>query len=526
MKTRSLLKGAGLAMLYLFPLFAIFLAPGQRGLYHQVMPITSLTRGALLDLLLLTLLLGAWFAWLSVMKSALLRRLLWLPAIFVTTLVAERGVAEFFRDINTAFQLPGWAASVPWFVLAIAVVLLLFARESYDSVTKAAEVFLMSAGIAALVVILPRLVYMCFNHAPPEQAFFSHSVSHPWSPGEPRVIWLLFDEFSYDQAFNHPQSGIDLPAFTALKRESVSFSQLAPAGILTQYVLPSLFMGEPVSDITSNHRGELLWRSNAQKPWRRFDPQMTVFGAARDQGWSTGVAGWYNPYCRFLATVLDRCYWTYQEFAGGSRFNRLSSERSAFENARDALPLVPQIENALDRTTSSLVHRSDYQRVLQQANLLVQDMNIRFVFVHLPVPHPPGIYPDPLNGGRADYLGNLVLADRTLAELRAAIAKTAASANTILIVSSDHSWRVQMWRSTADWTRAEQHASKGRFDPRPITLVHFPGQTQQNALSIDRPENALVIHKLLLGIFAGKIRTVGDLNDVLERKTSAAGSTT
>ena len=51
MKTQPWLEGGGLAMLYLLPLIAIFLAPEQNGFYHQIMPVTSLTRGALIDLL-------------------------------------------------------------------------------------------------------------------------------------------------------------------------------------------------------------------------------------------------------------------------------------------------------------------------------------------------------------------------------------------------------------------------------------------------------------------------------------------
>ena len=58
MKTQPWLEGGGLAMLYLLPLIAIFLAPEQNGFYHQVMPVTSLTRGALIDLLVVGFFFG------------------------------------------------------------------------------------------------------------------------------------------------------------------------------------------------------------------------------------------------------------------------------------------------------------------------------------------------------------------------------------------------------------------------------------------------------------------------------------
>ncbi len=505
-KTRPWLQGAGLAMLYLLPLIAIFLTPTQDGLYHQAMPITSLTRGALLDLLALGLLVGAGLAWLNTVTSSLLRRLLWIPILFVTAWCAERGVAEYMRNLAIGRRPPDWAAHIPWFVLALALVLLLFARRYYDIAVAAAEVFLISAGIAAATVILPRLVIASFNHAPPEQASFTHPVRQPWHAGEPRVIWILFDELSYRQAFEHPQPGIDLPAFNRLKQESVTFSRLAPVGILTKLAIPSLFLGQPISQVRSNRQAALLWRSSPDAGWQGFNPNSTIFAAARLRGWSTGVAGWYNPYCRILASTLDWCYWTNQEFAGGGRFSRLSSQRSALENARNGLPFMTQIDDAWHHTPSSQSHKGDYQSVLKQAMLLIKDEDIRFAFIHLPVPHPPGIFPDPthLGAGREDYLGNLVFADLALAQLRAAIAATSAASDTTLIVSSDHSWRVQIWRGGPGWTTAEEHASNGGvFDPRPVLMVHFPQQT--TAEQIDRPESAMIVHSLLLDLIQGKV---------------------
>jgi hypothetical protein len=507
-KTRLWLQGGGLAMLYLLPLIAYFLSPSQNLFYHQVMPITSLTRGVVLDLLLMALVLGAGFAWLRRIQSLFLRRVLWLSALFVTAFVTERGLVDVLQNVSIGFNLPTWAEQFPWIVLAAAVPLLLFAPRYYDLVTKATEVFLMSAGIATLFVVLPQLLYACFNHAPAEQASFVHAVSQPWRPGEPRIVWVLFDELSYDQVFEHRQPDIDLPAFASLRQESVSFSHLVPMGDQTELVIPSLFLGQPIYQLKSNRQGAMLWLSSPEKSWERFPPEDTVFAAAQRQGWGTGVAGWYNPYCRILVSVLDRCYWTHREFAFGGRFNRLSSRRSVWGNARDGLPLVPQIENAWHHTPANQSHRLDYRSVLREAKSLISDENIRFAFIHLPVPHPPGIFADPAQsvGRREDYLGNLILADQALAQLRAAIAKTSAASNTILIVSSDHSWRVSTWRGAPGWTKAEERATSGGvFDPRPVLMVRFPGQNTPK--QVDRPQSEMIVHDLLLDLIAGKVRT-------------------
>ena len=39
----------------------------------------------------------------------------------------------------------------------------------------------------------------------------------------------------------------------------------------------------------------------------------TIFQQALADGYETGIAGWYNPYCRILPSVLDRCFWRYRD---------------------------------------------------------------------------------------------------------------------------------------------------------------------------------------------------------------------
>jgi len=45
--------------------------------------------------------------------------------------------------------------------------------------------------------------------------------------------------------------------------------------------------------------------------WQRVEEHDTVFQDALNLDYSTAVAGWYNPYCRVLPDVLDRCFWTF-----------------------------------------------------------------------------------------------------------------------------------------------------------------------------------------------------------------------
>src|ERR1700749_2329291 len=75
---------------------------------------------------------------------------------------------------------------------------------------------------------------------------------------------------------------------------------------------------------------------------------------------------------------------------------------------------------------------------------------------------------------KGTYLDNLVFADSVLGNLLTVVQKTSAVSQTIVIVSSDHSWRTNMWRDTDLWSEEEERASKGKFDSRPVLLIHFP----------------------------------------------------
>ena len=46
-----------------------------------------------------------------------------------------------------------------------------------------------------------------------------------------RIVWLLFDELSYDQAFDHRFPGLAMPAFDQLKSESVVVQRSKAGGL-------------------------------------------------------------------------------------------------------------------------------------------------------------------------------------------------------------------------------------------------------------------------------------------------------
>ena len=304
-----------------------------------------------------------------------------------------------------------------------------------------------------------------------------------------RVIWIVLDELSYRQVYEHRAAGLSLPAFDALAAESVVFTNVQPTAMFTEVAIPSLLTGKTLSGIDTPARGwPLLLRDPASGKWGAMQQRDTVFGDAQRMGDRTGVAGWYVPYCRLLPEVLDRCTWSsrFWELGGG-----MFAGESMWWNAEQ--PILRQLgyvfHLAHGRTwdtepVETPYHIEDYKLLLGATDSLLQDRSIQFVYLHMPVPHPGGIYNRhthsfELTGYHSSYLDNLALADEYLAHVRAELEAAGEWDSATVLVMGDHSWRYHIrWNKLPDWTAAEQAASdNGRFDPRPAYLVKLPGET-------------------------------------------------
>ncbi|MCL6465070.1 MAG: hypothetical protein K6T49_11165, partial [Acidobacterium ailaaui] len=89
--------------------------------------------------------------------------------------------------------------------------------------------------------------------------------------------------------------------------------------------------------------------------------------------------------------------------------------------------------------------------------------------------------------------------------------------HTILIVSSDHSWRVGMWKmNNTTWTKEEERASGGKFDPRPVLMVHFPDETTGETIA--QPFAEIKTRQLIDAMLQGQLHSPQDLDRWLATK--------
>jgi hypothetical protein len=502
-------------MPYMWPL----LSPYRYALYHSFHPLSSIIWAMLLDLIVISGLAALLFFYLE-RRGSMDRSLIW-------ALIAAR-IAAGLAQVNSANQrqtLRHITMEIAFGLTLLTCLALRWMRPRvYEQMAKAFAILLLLAGLSTFWIV-PELFYLALRQRAPEAVLADASPGRDLTaqsadiePGG-RIVWLVFDELSYDQTFEHRFPGLNLPAFDRLKDASFLFQNLRPAGTYTDVALPALFLGKTVDDIKSDAEGRAILRLSGQHRWSVLDPQATIFAEARRKGWPAGVVGWWNPYCRILPNTLDYCYWTTEETNG-----IFSTENSVLENA--TAPLLSKF-GRLKSTPVEEKHRASLAALMQQAQALIANQNIRFAFIHLPIPHPPGIYDrataEMRNSGT--YIDNLALADRSLGELLKSLNATPSASKTILVVCSDHSWRTGMWQSDADWSAEEESASQGKFDPRPLLMIHFPEQSRPVAVA--EPFDQISLHSILVSMLEGQIVSASGfqawLDHVVDRGHPAVG---
>ena len=342
-----------------------------------------------------------------------------------------------------------------------------------------------------------------------------------------RIIWIVFDELSHQQTFEHRYPGLQLPAFDALASGSTVFTNATPFYIRTEEVLPGLLDGKPFDKIRKTSSNTPSLHDAATGQWLAFDQHDTVFQDALNAGYSTALVGWFNPYCRMIPAVLDSCFWAFNypfdtmlpsgTVRSNTRILALQALRGvatvpASSISRYLVHFLPPRPKWLTLNRDSQIQ--DYQDLQPHVEQLLRDPSYSFVLLHLPVPHPLGIYDrhtHQFTTGDSSYIDNLALADSSLADIVRILKQTNQWDSSTIVLMSDHGWRTkQVWKPLSGWTQEDKIASHGgQYDPRPVYLVKLPNQT--TAARIDAPYQTVNTRKLFDAIMAHQINTPTDL---------------
>ena len=152
-------------------------------------------------------------------------------------------------------------------------------------------------------------------------------------------------------------------------------------------------------------------------------------------------------------------------------------------------------------------HQFDYVQIRQHALEVITNPHFGLILVHWPVPHLP--HPIGLRHGSSgkrtvdysdEYFGNLALSDRTLGELRRAMEGAGLWEGTIVLISSDHALRNEVW---SDRTRGAGITAGGRPLPLVPFLLKLPGQDRP--LEYSPSFNTVLTHELILALLRGEL---------------------
>lgn len=343
-----------------------------------------------------------------------------------------------------------------------------------------------------------------------------------------RVLWLLFDEMDYQIAFSKRPATLQLPQLDRFRSQAIFASGAYPPAENTLISMPALVTGRPVSKATLVNPSKLMIAFSDSEDRVSWGSQPNLFSKAREAGLDTAVIGWYLPYCRMIGENLTSCSW--QDSEGLSlRETSLIQIEGLINTIPFGSTLGTQIGVVNIKTRLRLGRQKNLKAflgVLDGAKKTAVDPSLNLILVHWPVPHPPGIYDRRTDDfeldGESSFIDNVQLVDRTLGELRRTMEDAGTWDETIVLVTSDHSWRHELWRVTPFWTAEDQEMLPGEADHRVPFMLKLMGQ--RRAVTYDAEFNTILTHDLLLGLLKGELTDPENVVNWLERRRSMQGS--
>jgi hypothetical protein len=515
--THPAVTALGLAYLCLVGLAGPLVSPNHGGVYHLSGSASAIFVPVILYLLLLWLLLTGLLTFVAQRRR--MRVVLWSAILFLGPWVLFWNYAKLMGAIVPhRLNLVIFA-----FSLASFIVFLSSWRPSYRTWFERVQGFLVVLfGFASLtgVLLLGQLLWLNWQARSLNTPLPLHQTSASKATAKPRVLWILMDELSYQQVYERRFPGLNMSAFDQLASDSTVFTHVVPAGNLTELVVPSIMMGSPVDKISSSSDGrEVILHNPVTGTSKVFDPHQTIFEDALQGGYSTAITGWINPYCRILHEVLDHCFWTNHSLASASMSDQQSIAMNLLApliRLAAALPTFfrPQRSTNLRDVLEAQGRIVDFRTLSDSADQMIGDPTENFLFLHMPIPHPPGIYDRHraiFVTSNSSYIDNLALADQYIAHIRKTLEQQGQWDSSAIVIMGDHSWRTKLlWSSSSMWTPEDEAASHGgQFDDRPAYIVKMP--YQQTAARVDSRFEAIRTRALLDGIMDGRLKTAGDL---------------
>ena len=333
--------------------------------------------------------------------------------------------------------------------------------------------------------------------APEPVAASAPAVRPARAPGTPRVIVAVFDEMDYRLVFAEPPAGMKLNGLARLRGSSLFATHAFPPSNATAISMPAMLTNQHVLNVqvagwsTLN----LFFEKDRIASWKDAD---TLFHRAHRAGFSSGIIGWYHPYCRLFPMAADCLSKTAYGYA--TSYNVGNPLEVMGAQLRQIIPVgEPYAERC-------------YRNSIERFKRMIANPSFDLVFAHLSFPHAPYIYDAqsqelassdrmaPVSGDTVNYFSNLILVDRVVNSTLDFMQSSCASCT--LIVTSDHWWR---------WSRHYD----GHTDRRVPFIVHV--QSDGKPLVYDRKFNNQLLSPLAMQLLEGKLKSHAEVATWLRR---------
>jgi hypothetical protein len=384
-------------------------------------------------------------------------------------------------------------------VMAIgALIMLILVVWNHRLVAQIATVFVAVLAPMAFMVFV-KIALICTGLAPLKQCDAPAVLPslNPVRPGQPRIIWIIFDCTDYRLTFEQRPTNVQIPEFDRLKAESLFADHAFSPSSCTILSMPALIYGRVVSSADTSDACDLSVTFADTGATTTCSGLPSVFSEARHLGFNAAVVGWYLPYERLLGHDLSFCEWyAYPPFEPSRAINFGANLTQQFLSLGETFWLRHLFVN---------IHRDSLQVSLS----VVTNSSYGLTLLHLPAPHKPGIYlanKDQLTfwprlSKVAGYFNNVMLADHEFGKLRGAMETAGQWDKTWIILSSDHSW-------------GESDLYDHKHDPRVPFMVKAPGTNESMIFS--RQFNTVLTHDLILAILRGQVTNQQNVTDWMD----------
>lgn len=267
--------------------------------------------------------------------------------------------------------------------------------------------------------------------------------------GRPLVVFVIFDEWSWFRFAPDGVPSAEFPNARRLASQSVLVTEARSAGPATRYAIPR-FLFERHGEIVPGN-GAAQWQDTTGTSPTVDVP--SIFDHLHRLGYRSSVLGFYINYRGLLGGDAPDHVWSLSYVY--KRTTRL--EEVGLMLMRNLQHWTDPLSQSLWAPLSAAVYSDSWVNLFRSmresalASLTTEPDNT-FLLLHLPLPHAPfvfnadGSFRGRYRGTRlsedtAGYHRHLLYTDKVLGEILQTLDSTGRYDQSLVVVTSDHSWR-------------------------------------------------------------------------------------